>query len=74
LNSGWDNDLLALELGELSDDGFDLDLLGFDVDELDNFDKEEHEIKEQNSPNDFKEVGETELNHKCPKCGFEYDV
>jgi len=23
LNSGWDNDLLALELGELSDDGFD---------------------------------------------------
>jgi hypothetical protein len=34
LNSGWDNDLLALELGELSDDGFDLDLLGFDVEEL----------------------------------------
>jgi hypothetical protein len=30
LNSGWDNNLLALELGELSDDGFDLDLLGFD--------------------------------------------
>jgi DNA modification methylase len=34
LNSGWDNDLLALELGELSDDGFDLDLLGFDDTEL----------------------------------------
>lgn len=34
LNSGWDNDLLALELGELSDDGFDLDLLGFDSTEL----------------------------------------
>jgi DNA modification methylase len=34
LNSGWNNDLLALELGELSDDGFDLDLLGFDDTEL----------------------------------------
>ena len=34
LNSGWDNDALALELGELSDDGFDLDLLGFDNTEL----------------------------------------
>jgi DNA modification methylase len=34
LNSGWDNDLLALELGELSDNGFDLDLLGFDDTEL----------------------------------------
>lgn len=34
LNSGWDNDLLALELGKLSDDGFDLDLLGFDDTEL----------------------------------------
>lgn len=35
LNSGWNNDLLALELGELSDDGFELDLLGFDDGELD---------------------------------------
>ena len=73
LNSGWDNDLLALELGELSDDGFDLDLLGFDAGELVSFEEVE-EVKEQISPDDFKEVGETELNHKCPKCGFEYDV
>ena len=73
LNSGWDNDLLALELGELSDDGFNLDLLGFDDTEL-NFNEEDQEIKEQISPDDFKEVGETDLDHKCPKCGFEYDL
>ena len=73
LNSSWDNDLLTLELGELSDDGFNLDLLGFDDTEL-NFDEEEQEIKEQISPDDFKEVGETDLDHKCPKCGFEYDL
>ena len=30
LNAGWDQDLLKLELGELKDLDFDLDLLGFD--------------------------------------------
>jgi len=29
-NAGWDNDMLALELGELSEQDFDLSLLGFD--------------------------------------------
>ncbi len=35
MNAEWDNDLLMLELGELLEGGFDLDLLGFDKDELD---------------------------------------
>jgi len=30
LNAGWDTDLLPLELGELFDAGFNVDLLGFD--------------------------------------------
>lgn len=30
----WDNELLALEFGELQELGFDLDLTGFDADEL----------------------------------------
>jgi DNA modification methylase len=34
LNAGWDDELLALELGELQADGFDLALTGFDADEL----------------------------------------
>lgn len=33
MNSGWDNELLALELKDL-DDNIDLSLLGFDADEL----------------------------------------
>lgn len=28
-NAGWDYDLLKIELGDLNDDGFDLDLTGF---------------------------------------------
>ena len=35
LNAGWDNELLSLELSELLKDDFDLDLLGFEADELD---------------------------------------
>ena len=34
LNAGWDNELLALELGDLAELDFDLSLVGFDDDEL----------------------------------------
>ena len=34
LNAGWDNEVLSLELSELLEDDFDLDLLGFEADEL----------------------------------------
>lgn len=35
LNAGWDTDLLTLEIKELTDEGFDTSLLGFDPKELD---------------------------------------
>ena len=35
LNSGWDTNLLSLELQELDSNGFNLELLGFDSKELD---------------------------------------
>lgn len=35
LNAGWDEELLKIELSELQDVDFDLDLLGFDMSELD---------------------------------------
>ena len=34
LDAGWDEEMLALELAELSEAGYDLDLTGFDADEL----------------------------------------
>jgi len=34
LNAGWDYEILAIELGDLKDVGFDMDLVGFDPDEL----------------------------------------
>lgn len=34
LNAGWDNEMLALELGEIGELGFNLELIGFDPSEL----------------------------------------
>ena len=34
LNAGWDNELLKLELGEIEELGFNLELMGFDPSEL----------------------------------------
>lgn len=34
LNAGWDNEMLALELGEIGKLGFNLELIGFDPSEL----------------------------------------
>ena len=34
LNAGWDDEMLAVELAALNDEQFDLELLGFDQDEL----------------------------------------
>jgi DNA modification methylase len=34
LNAGWDNAMLAVEMQELGDLGFDLDLTGFGIDEI----------------------------------------
>lgn len=34
LNAGWDNDLLKLEITDLQEENFDIDVLGFDISEL----------------------------------------
>lgn len=34
LNAGWDDEMLRIEIADLKEDGFDLDLLGFEDEEL----------------------------------------
>lgn len=41
LNSGWDNNLLAIEFDELKELGFDIELTGFSLDEIDALTPEE---------------------------------
>lgn len=52
LNSGWDYDLLKVEVEGLSDSDFRLELLGFDVNELNTILGIEDEIKEDKEVTD----------------------
>ena len=66
----WDNELLALEIEELSMLGMsDLDPLGFDTDEI-------HKLRfpEVVEPaEEFQEVDEDiDTDHECPKCGYKW--
>ncbi len=72
LNAGWNFNLLSLELENLKELDFDLELTGFTVDEIDgllntNEDIEDNDYEEQ----DLKE-NNTQL-HKCPECGCEFE-
>lgn len=46
LNGGWDNQMLALEISDLKDVGFDLEILGFDQSELNDLFQEEKDEEE----------------------------
>lgn len=53
MNAGWDEELLANEISDLFADDFELDLLGFDADELENLldlDTSENEVTEDEVP------------------------
>jgi ParB-like chromosome segregation protein Spo0J len=71
LNSGWDDELLKLELHALDEADYSLEITGFGPDELTKV--MFGELIEPESPDEFKEVDETNMGHKCPRCGFEFD-
>lgn len=73
LNADWDNELLRIEIEELQELDFDIDLLGFSTGEvdtiLDNVDFEPATEDDQGQLD--------ELDPKwtvCPHCGEEYDL
>jgi ParB-like chromosome segregation protein Spo0J len=72
LNAGWDNEMLALEMGELAELGFDLDLTAFTKDEVaalqtPDFDAATEEDQGKLDQLDPKWIA-------CPNCGKEFDV
>lgn len=77
MNTGFDPDMLKLDFQFLQDEGFDWDLTGFGELELSFLDEEEEE--ETNEPYSPKsstqevDVDDFKFDHKCPKCGFEYN-
>jgi ParB-like chromosome segregation protein Spo0J len=69
IGGGWDQEMLGLELAELREADFNLDLAGFNDDEI----EAALNPPETNPPDDFLEVGEDiNTNYCCPKCGYEW--
>jgi DNA modification methylase len=56
LNAGWDDEMLRLEIADLKEDGFDLDLLGFEDEELSALEVEV--VEGQTDPDDVPEPPE----------------
>ena len=82
LNAGWDEELLKIELENLKELDFDLDLTGFNVDELDDIlgTKEEKEIIEDDFEIEVPEEPKAKLgdiyqlgNHRL-MCGSSIDI
>lgn len=71
LNAGWDQEMLIIELGDLDAAGFNLELTGFVGDDL--TDTMFGKSFKQDPPENFKEVEESVLDKKCPRCGFEFN-
>lgn len=72
----WDNELLGLELAELEEMDFDIELTGFDLGELDGQLGDEIDgddgLLDESSTKEI-DVDEYEMSCICPKCGFEFD-
>ena len=69
--SEWDEAILKLEMESLKLEDFDLDLTGFDEDELELILASQNE--EVVPPNDFKSYDENlETSYQCPKCQYEW--
>ena len=75
LNAGYDSQLLALELMELQEDGFDLPVIGFDTAELDNLFRDNFDGPDDGGLGDGSgsEIEQPQAECQCPKCGFRFD-
>ena len=76
LNAEWDMSLLQQEVMSLNLADFELDLLGFDEKELAGLLDPESINKPAKEYEGAEEYGEeefSEFDHKCPRCGFEFN-
>jgi len=72
INSAWDVETLKVEMQELDALNFDLELTGFDVAEMTAL-FDEPDMSEPDSSTKEIDPDAYAMEHKCPKCGFEFD-
>ena len=74
IGGGWDEEMLGLELADLREADFDLDVLGFNNFAIEQFlnPPERNEEAPESSGGEI-DVDAMEMGCACPKCGFEFD-
>ena len=72
VNAGWDYEILAIELEEIKDLGFDIDLIGFSAGEIAKLTFEEKDLYPDSSTKEI-DPDDYNMGHQCPKCGFEFN-
>jgi ParB-like chromosome segregation protein Spo0J len=71
MNAGWDNELLALELAEIGDLGFDLDLTGFKAEEIQALQTPDFKPGTEDDQGKLDQLDPKWI--ACPHCGKEFD-
>jgi ParB-like chromosome segregation protein Spo0J len=71
LDAGWDEDILKVELGELSEIGFNIDLTGFDVSEVSGHLRQNFEAGTEDDQGKLDELKPKMV--KCPHCEKDFD-
>jgi hypothetical protein len=64
--------MLALELEEIGELGFDIDLVGFTAGEIAGLTFKEKDLYPDSSAQEI-DPDNYNMGHQCPKCGFEFD-
>ena len=74
ISGEWDFELLKDLLEELDDGSFDVELTGFDMDELEKLMTQYHVEDDEQSPDDFEVIDDEDIEteYKCPKCSYEW--
>jgi ParB-like chromosome segregation protein Spo0J len=72
INAGWDNEMLALELAEIGELGFDLDMTGFKAEEIKALQTPDFEPATEDEQGQLDELDPKWI--ACPHCGKEFDA
>jgi len=70
LNAGWDEDMLRVEMAALDEDGFNLELVGFTDDEIENLLREPEEVNAGNTDDELCRRLRRPLSRFPAKSGF----
>jgi ParB-like chromosome segregation protein Spo0J len=72
LNAGWDNDMLALEIDDLKEAGFDLSFTGFIIDDINALKTPDFDAATEDDQGKLDQLDPKWI--ACPHCGKEFDA